>query len=319
MDRHRWIRAVLALAAAGLFVVAIGRADLGQVRALLTGTPLLWLAILPYVATQVCDAAASGRLLGAAGVPIRFGEAFRLRVVADAVALSLPGGQVFAEAVSVALLSGRGPLSGTLAGLASRRLAIGIGHGLVLLLAAAFGVTALRRASSSLLGVPGLEWLVAGAGIALVLGACGAGAALRRATVARAFAERLSDCLGGPSRRRWSVLALFAAGTLIESYETFFILTRLGSGLSFLDVLSFESFLSLSRSLLLVLPAGLGVQDVGYLAFLGALGVPNAATIGAAFVVVKRAKELVWIGVGWLWLWRMRTGPAGLSMARAAT
>jgi uncharacterized membrane protein YbhN (UPF0104 family) len=46
-------------------------------------------------------------------------------------------------------------------------------------------------------------------------------------------------------------------------------------------------------------PAGLGVQDLGYVAFLHASGVPEAAALGAAFVVLKRAKELAWVAAGW--------------------
>jgi len=46
-------------------------------------------------------------------------------------------------------------------------------------------------------------------------------------------------------------------------------------------------------------PGGLGVQDLGYVAALGALGVPDAVTAGAAFVVMKRAKELAWALVGY--------------------
>ena len=41
------------------------------------------------------------------------------------------------------------------------------------------------------------------------------------------------------------------------------------------------------------------MQDLGYVAALGALGVPDAVTAGAAFVVMKRAKELAWALVGY--------------------
>jgi len=47
-------------------------------------------------------------------------------------------------------------------------------------------------------------------------------------------------------------------------------------------------------------PAGLGVQDVGYVLCLTALGVPDATTVGTAFVLLKRGKDLFWILLGFV-------------------
>jgi uncharacterized membrane protein YbhN (UPF0104 family) len=55
----------------------------------------------------------------------------------------------------------------------------------------------------------------------------------------------------------------------------------------------------LFRHVMFLLPAGLGAQDAGYVAFLAALGVPNPVSLGAAFVVLKRGKELLWAAVGY--------------------
>jgi uncharacterized protein (TIRG00374 family) len=92
---------------------------------------------------------------------------------------------------------------------------------------------------------------------------------------------------------------LFLGGWLLESLETWLILRLLGIELGFVEVASFEVLLSFLRNVLFVLPAGLGVQDLGYVTFLAALGVPDAVNAGAAFVVLKRTKELFWIGVGY--------------------
>ena len=56
-------------------------------------------------------------------------------------------------------------------------------------------------------------------------------------------------------------------------------------------------------------PAGIGVQDVGYLAVLNAYGVPDANAIGPAFVVLKRMKELVFVAFGYA-LFVQRPQPA---------
>jgi uncharacterized membrane protein YbhN (UPF0104 family) len=55
---------------------------------------------------------------------------------------------------------------------------------------------------------------------------------------------------------------------------------------------------SLLRSLVFVVPAGLGVQDAGYAVLLRALGVPDSVEVAAAFSLLKRGRELLWVGLG---------------------
>ena len=59
-----------------------------------------------------------------------------------------------------------------------------------------------------------------------------------------------------------------------------------------------ETALILVRGLAVPVPAGIGVQDAGYVLSLRALGVADATTVGAAFVVMKRGRDLFWIVVG---------------------
>jgi hypothetical protein len=113
---------------------------------------------------------------------------------------------------------------------------------------------------------------------------------------------------------------LFLAGWAWETVETFVILSVLGAGLGLGQVLSFETLLTIVRSLVVVVPSGLGVQDVGYLVFLRGYGVPDAVTLAAAFLVVKRAKETFWVAVGYLLflLPMRRRGDASLPDRRRA-
>jgi hypothetical protein len=53
------------------------------------------------------------------------------------------------------------------------------------------------------------------------------------------------------------------------------------------------------RSLVFFAPSGIGVQDLGYVA-LFACADGDGAALGGAFVLVKRARELVWVIAGWL-------------------
>ena len=61
-----------------------------------------------------------------------------------------------------------------------------------------------------------------------------------------------------------------------------------------------ETALILVRALAVPVPAGLGVQDAGYILCLKALAVPDATTVGAAFVLLKRGKDLFWILLGFV-------------------
>jgi uncharacterized membrane protein YbhN (UPF0104 family) len=98
-------------------------------------------------------------------------------------------------------------------------------------------------------------------------------------------------------------LAIFAHW-MLEAFETWLILRLLGAEVPFAVVWAFEPALSLLRHVLFFLPAGLGVQDAGYVFFLAALGIPDPLTTGAAFAILKRAKELVWALLGFLALGR---------------
>jgi hypothetical protein len=67
-------------------------------------------------------------------------------------------------------------------------------------------------------------------------------------------------------------------------------------------------------------PAGLGVQDLGYVLSLRAIGIPDAATVSAAFVLLKRGKDVFWILVGFLLLGagERRARPSGAPTLPAA-
>jgi glycosyltransferase 2 family protein len=86
----------------------------------------------------------------------------------------------------------------------------------------------------------------------------------------------------------------FLCGWLCESLETYLILRLLGVELDFFAIASVEVMLSFAKNVLFILPAGIGVQDVGYVSCLAGLGVPDALDVGAAFSVLKRGKELFW-------------------------
>jgi glycosyltransferase 2 family protein len=217
-------------------------------------------------------------------------------------------------------------------GLAARRALVILANALYVGVALALGLSHLRRASRPLLGVPGLEWLVLAWGLFLLVSALAmSGALLSGATAARAhgwlrrlpfkrLAARLDEkaasfaatdrhaaALFGERRGALFAAALILLGMwLAEALETLLLLRLLRIDLSLSEVMSFEVVLACVRAAAFMVPAGLGVQDAGYVAFLSAFGVPGAATAGAAFVLLKRAKEVFWVLLGFLLLFAGR-------------
>jgi hypothetical protein len=199
---------------------------------------------------------------------------------------------------------------------------------LTLVFIAAF--SELSRASRALLGVPGLQYVPALA--ALVLGAVSLGAAFalhKGAVVGRLF-ELLSR-IPSIKLRGWlmarragfddvdeGVVRFFAAGRFrafltalpfllgwaLEAFETYLLLQLLGVEISVVGALGIEALVVLIRHLLFMLPAGLGAQDIGDVAFLSAFAVPDPASVGAAFTLLKRSKEAFVALVGYLLLSR---------------
>jgi hypothetical protein len=103
---------------------------------------------------------------------------------------------------------------------------------------------------------------------------------------------------------------LLLAAWLVESLESFALLSVLGSRAAFAQVISVEGTVSLLRVLAFALPGRLGVQELGYLAAFGRLGLADAVSLTAAFALLKRAREALSIGVGYALLARLQALPA---------
>jgi hypothetical protein len=48
------------------------------------------------------------------------------------------------------------------------------------------------------------------------------------------------------------------------------------------------------------LPSGIGIQDLGYASMLASLGCVPSALDASGFVLLKRAKDLFWVVVGYV-------------------
>jgi glycosyltransferase 2 family protein len=318
-----------------LFFHALAKSDLTmaweRIRAI---GPLALLVMLPFPAALAMDSWAWKVLLGELDRKVPFFTLFKVRFATEAVTNSAPVGALWADALAPILVARRAdvPTEDVFAASTAKRWTVVRMHGAYVTLACAFGASALDRASHALLGSEILLSVCFGSALGLVLLSVGIEAIAARGRVA----GRVSGVLGKARFRRvnawmetrhhrfaradvqlarlsksshagtaaaWRMLGLW----FFEGLETYVILRLLDAPLSFVEVMSIDAALSVVRSSAMFAPAGIGVQDVGYLAMLEAFGVPNASALGPAFIVVKRAKEAIWIAVGFIML--ARIGP----------
>ncbi|HLX09883.1 MAG TPA: flippase-like domain-containing protein [Thermoanaerobaculia bacterium] len=338
--RRAGLRAAGSLAALVLLALLFRRAHLARIRDLLVGAP--WLLATPvfYFGVLACDALGWRRLVMTCGRPPSWPRLVEIRTAAESLGLSLPSGGVLAEGMAVYLLRTvcGVPVGLTVASLAARRFYVFLSFGIALAASAAAGHSLLAGISSQVLGRGGLGWVVPAAAAFVLVAAFGLRAALLGGDLAgravrslravpiaplRRWVERRADSFAEVDRQVEVALSGRRGGPVLttlcylgiwlsEVCETFFILSLLGAGLSFRSVFSFEGLLTLARGLAFFTPSGLGVQDIGYLAFFKGLGVQQAIDVWGAFVLVKRGKEIFWIIIGYLLLarhaWRPSAG-----------
>lgn len=260
-----------------------------------------------------------GRWLPYAGI-------LRARLGTEALAQTLPLGVLFCESLKPALLARNcgADLSTSLAGMAARKWLLVGSQSLYVGAFAVLGWSMLARISPVLVHSTALPWLLLGASLGLVLLALFGVAILSRGRVAeRVYSSLLRLPFASLRAKLESVraevartdgrlqtffasvvsspapLLLFLSGWLLEATETYLILHLLGVDLAWTSVGALEVSASLLRNLAFVVPAGLGIQDLSYLAFLRALGVPDALNVAAAFLLLKRTKETFWAAFGY--------------------
>ena len=335
----RWSAARLATTAASAALAAwllwrtFGEVDASAVTTLLSRTgAILVLPLLAYLLTMTVDSLGWKRLLSALGWAAPLRRLVPLRVSIEAIQLSLPWGSVISESLTPALLR-RGiglSLSEAIAATAARKCLFGSTQAGFLALAAAVGGASLAVVARST-GTPGLRLAFVGVAAVLLLVTGSAMSMLARGSVAtwirrrlhamrwhrlRSFLDRKEEAFGRFDERAahlfrpasLATAAPFVFGVwLSETFETWLLLNVLGVPVSFLEAIPIEAGASVLRILGVAVPAGIGVQEVGYVAFIAATGIPDPASYGAAFALVKRAKEALWTLIGYSLLLRWRS------------
>ena len=324
--RHAW-QILPGLLALGLAAFVLRSADLervlGLVRSLGWRLPLL---LLPNLVVTLLEAVGWWRSFGLLARRPPFASLVGVRLVVESVMLGLPSGAVISESLQPWLLKTRChvPFEAAVVASVGRKFFVVVSHGLVLAAATLLAWPLLARLSRETIGRPGLPWVLLGVS-AFMIATFGVGLALsgraRLAERTRAGLDRFGGRWLGAWLERHALrfqrtddhlvrffererraltlpLLLYSTGWLVRGVETWIFLRLLGVELPLLTAVVVETAIIVVRSVAVPVPAGLGVQDVGYVLCLKALGVADATTVGAAFVLLKRGKDLFWILTG---------------------
>jgi len=320
-----------AVAGLALFVFSLRGTDPREALRLIARLgPLLPLVLVPQLVGALSETFSWRSAFRRLGGRVRYRALLQVRLVADALVLSLPSGSLVADVSQPYLLKRACGLSfpRALAGTVIRKHFVMLGHGLVLMLSALVAWGPLQQASRAILGRGGLPQLLFATGLVI--------AALAMVLVAAFVYGRLAEragrlALGGLAAllprvghrgprlpeadqhlRRFfgqshlrlaTILPGFLLAWLALGVESWVYLRLLGvDDLPVTTVLFIEPGITLVRLLIVVVPGGLGVQEFGYVVLLRGLGLADAAGVAAAFALLKRGKQVFYVAVGYLLL-----------------
>jgi hypothetical protein len=319
------VAVVIAACGALLLVRALSTIDLQATLRTVLGIGLLApVALLPFLGAMLADAVGMRWLLAALGRNVPLRGLLPIRFATEALHVTAPAGFLVADSATATLLHlhfgvplGEGALLAV-----ARKWLVMRAHAIYIGLGATCGATALAAVSERHLGGPWLPWAVGASAVlplvlsvAMGLGFRG-GAVLARVQAAlgrlpwaaarewtngwqprAALADARLEAIGRAHYATWAAAGAFFGCWLFESLDTAVIVRLVGGPRDFVFAMAAEVGISMLRSVGNVAPAGLGVQDAGYATLFPAMGMNPEIT--AAFVLVKRAKEVVWIALGY--------------------
>jgi Lysylphosphatidylglycerol synthase TM region len=319
------------LVSLGLLAYVLRFADIGKALEIVRG--LGWrlpLLLLPNLVATLLEAAGWWLSFSRLGPRPGPGSVVTVRIMDYAILLGLPWGGVVAESVLPYLLKRHCGVAfevGIVATVA-RKFFVVFSHGLFLAIATFVAWPLLDRVTIGWVGGGWLPWVLLATSLVLLLVSSGAVLAGARGRVA----DRVHGLLGRTGGRWFGSwlernalrfrqtdeklasffqdrplglafpVLLYALGWFVRSLETLVFLWLLGVTIPLGAAMVVEGWVILVRSLAMPVPGGVGVQELLYILLLKALGVGNLATVGTAFVLLKRGKDLFWVVVGFLLL-----------------
>jgi uncharacterized protein (TIRG00374 family) len=327
--RVAYLFILLGVAIGGYYLQRIYReTDINKTILLVTSIPILSLLLflIPSCLSTLVDALAWRNLLPPAVKPSSYWKMVRLRTASEAVVCTVPMGSILADPLKMWLLKrefGMSLMSGA-ASVGLRTFLLADTQSILTLIVSLIGFSWLAVVSPEILSGNGyLSLLVlcaAGGAILLysfvITAICGSStipklqAKLSRIVYApvqrwlkareshfRELGSELRAFGGTRSYLLFTSAALYLFMWSLDGVETYLLLRILGLEVTFFHAFALEVVCSFLRSVAFFLPSGIGLQDSAYIGFLIALGQKQEAA--AAFVVMKRARQLLWITLGY--------------------
>ncbi|MFH1024249.1 MAG: flippase-like domain-containing protein [Planctomycetota bacterium] len=132
-----------------------------------------------------------------------------------------------------------------------------------------------------------------------------------REAALREIDATIGDYYRQGGRRMALSLLYHLAGWFTETLEAWLILTMMGVPAGLDQALGIQALTSIARAAAFFVPLGLGAQEGTTCVVFAGLGLSLAQ--GMAFSVLRRVREVVWMGIGWILLLREGSGgrPAG--------
>lgn len=323
----RFVRPLLVLgglAVVGYLIARIGPAAIWSSFVTL-GWRLPLVLLFPYVLAAALDTLAWRVLVRR---PVPFGLIFRARLAGEAVNLATPTMAVGGEPLKAYLLRPHVPLVDGFVSVIADKTTIVVGQIFFLAagLLAAHAVAPTGRLIPIMTGLLGVEILAIGGFVAVqASGGLGGGGRLLGRIGSRVgwadgarYLRGLGDldralaALYRDDRRRLLVSAVVhAVAWATGGLEIYIVMRLLGTDVPLLTSMIIEAFAGGVKFASFMVPASLGALEGGYVAFFEAFGL--TATGGLSFVLVRRLREMVWAGIGFLAM-----GVSGRTAARSA-
>jgi len=328
----------------GLIIGAFRNVDASAIAALLRRLEFgVWLVPIPFALGQVTETLAWKSVFERVHSRVSYARLLRIRLGCEGITATCPGGVLIAESIKPGLLMRQFGLTAdqAICGTAARKYLLLVSQCFYFGIAALLGIPALRRVAHATEQGWWLSVAVIVAFLALLLAAMGATllfsrshtcdqlhrwlsrfpsekarrALARSRTAFEKTGARLTEFYGLGPRGLAQPIALYLLAWFWEAFETFTLLTLLGVSLDVGTILLIEVCASMVRNIAFLSPSGLGAQDLGYAGLLQLFAVPNALSLAVAFLLLKRAKELVWslIGYGLLPGLMVEKGPSAVN------
>ena len=312
-----WVKCILFLTGLGLFAWLVQSAGLDE---LLTsfhhvGWPLLFF-FGPYLLVYLVDAIGWQTTFHHRPSRLRFHHLFLVRTAGESLNNTLPSAYLGGEPVKALLLK---RFDVDMAEAASSVIAAKTTMTIAQILFILLGFGALYLATERSIAFPGL---LPGILVLFGLGVCCVGLLVwwQRTGFTRPM-MRLAGKIGFLGRKLkryeedllrldaklamfhgeaggkfWASTAWFLTGWIVGIFEVYVFGLLFGIPISLLDALAIEALATMVKAMAFVIPGSMGVQEGGIVLLFLAVGQTTLA--GVSFSLVRRMRELIWIGFG---------------------